>query len=75
MVEIGGRLYMTPEQAALVLGVTAAHVRYLLRAGRIDGWMERRRRWALESSVRSYAALAYGLAGDGRRRRRKDRSS
>lgn len=67
-----GRLYLTPEQAALVLGVTPQHVRYLLRTCRIEGWMERRRRWALESSVRSYAALAYGLIGDGRRRRRKE---
>lgn len=69
MVQINDQRYLTPDEAALVLGVTAAHVRWLMRQGRLTGWQDRRRRWVLESSVRSYAALAYGLAGDGRRRR------
>lgn len=55
MVEIGGRRYLTPAEAALVLDVSARHVQRLLRDGSIEGWMDRRRRWALESAVRLYA--------------------
>lgn len=62
MVEIDGRQYLTPDEAALILDVTPDHVRALLRAGQIEGWQERRRRWALKDSVRRYAAgRAVGL--------------
>lgn len=71
MVSIQGREYLTPDEAALVIGCTAAHVRWLLRAGRLLGWQDRRRRWALAESVRMYAAKEYGLVGDGRARRRR----
>lgn len=54
MIEIEGRAYMTPADAARVLDCTVGHVRWLLRTGRIEGWQERRRRWALVESVRRY---------------------
>lgn len=60
MVVIEGREYLTPDEAALILDCTPDHVRHLLRSARIEGWQERRRRWALKESVRRYAA-ARGL--------------
>jgi excisionase family DNA binding protein len=55
MTEIQGRRYLTPEEAAFVLDCTADHARRLQREGRIEGWMDRRRRWLLEQGVREYA--------------------
>jgi excisionase family DNA binding protein len=54
MVMIDGRQYLTPAEAALVLNVSVGHVRWLLRRGRIEGWRDRRRLWALADSVRRY---------------------
>jgi len=56
VVEIDGRQYLTPDEAALVIDCTPDHVRHLLRRGLIEGWQDRRRRWALAQSVRRYAA-------------------
>lgn len=45
---------ITPDQAALLLDVTADHVRHLLRLGTLAGWQDRRRWWVCPRSVRTY---------------------